>query len=215
LLAAAAESPHREACNALLRRAGDTSLFVAGFLATVSLASSSTSTTTSTWAVPLTGGCRTTCAARAKAARFGTVFAELAEKFRDFVDVLAEIRDSGRAGRDRRAARLRSLVAHGQPTSRAAAPRARPRAERDAQREDAPLAMLIHKLEAMLHELYALEVGYAVSDFLITDPELAHSLDSGGRKVDEKLLIAEADGEADVALYLERALLDGSTATTR
>ena len=30
----------------------------------------------------------------------------------------------------------------------------------------------------------------------------------GGRKVDEKLLIAEADGEADVALYLERELLD-------
>jgi hypothetical protein len=68
--------------------------------------------------------------------------------------------------------------------------------------------MLLHKLEAMLHELYALDVGYAVSDFLITDPALAHSLDSGGRKVDEKLLIAEADGEADVALYLERELLD-------
>ena len=68
--------------------------------------------------------------------------------------------------------------------------------------------MLLHKLEQMLHELYALEVGYAVSDFLITDAALAHSLDSGGRNVDEKLLIAEADGEADVALYLERELLD-------
>jgi hypothetical protein len=68
--------------------------------------------------------------------------------------------------------------------------------------------MLLRKLEQMLHELYALEVGYAVSDFLITDPDLARSLNSGGRKVDEKLLIAEADGEADVALYLERELLD-------
>ena len=68
--------------------------------------------------------------------------------------------------------------------------------------------MLLHKLEAMLHELYALEVGYAVSDFLITDPELARCLDAGGRQVDEKLLIAEADGEADVALYLERELLE-------
>ena len=68
--------------------------------------------------------------------------------------------------------------------------------------------MLLRKLEQMLHELYALEVGYAVSDFLITDPELARCLDSGGRQVDEKLLIAEADGEADVALYLERELLD-------
>jgi hypothetical protein len=68
--------------------------------------------------------------------------------------------------------------------------------------------MLLHKLEAMLHELYALEVGYAVSDFLITDAALAESLDAGGRDVDEKLLIAEADGEADVALYLEQELLD-------
>jgi hypothetical protein len=60
----------------------------------------------------------------------------------------------------------------------------------------------------MLHELYALDVGYAVSDFLITDAALAGSLDAGGRKVDEKLLIAEANGEADVALYLERELLE-------
>jgi hypothetical protein len=68
--------------------------------------------------------------------------------------------------------------------------------------------VLLRRLESMLHELYALEVGYAVSDFLITDPELARSLDCGGRAVDEKLLIAEADGEADVALYLERELLE-------
>jgi hypothetical protein len=68
--------------------------------------------------------------------------------------------------------------------------------------------MLLAKLETMLHELYALEVGYAVNDFLITDAALAGAFDAGGRTVDEKLLIAEADGEADVALYLERALLE-------
>jgi hypothetical protein len=68
--------------------------------------------------------------------------------------------------------------------------------------------VLLRKLETMLHELYALEIGYAVSDFLITDAVLAGSLDAGGRKSDEKLLIAESDGEADVALYLERELLD-------
>ena len=68
--------------------------------------------------------------------------------------------------------------------------------------------MLLHKLESMLHELYALEVGYAVSDFLITDAALARALDANGRTIDEKLLIAEADGEADVALYLERELLE-------
>jgi hypothetical protein len=68
--------------------------------------------------------------------------------------------------------------------------------------------MLLHKLEALLHELYALDVDYAVDDFIITDAAVAESLDGGGRKVDEKLLIAEADGEADVALYLEQELLE-------
>lgn len=71
--------------------------------------------------------------------------------------------------------------------------------------------MLLGKLEAMLHDLYALEVGYAVSDFLITDATLARALDARGRQVDEKLLIAEADGEADVALYLEQELLERLT----
>jgi hypothetical protein len=68
--------------------------------------------------------------------------------------------------------------------------------------------MLLHKLEALLHELYALDVDYAVDDFLITDAAVAGSLDAGGRKIDEKLLIAESDGEADVALFLEQELLE-------
>jgi hypothetical protein len=68
--------------------------------------------------------------------------------------------------------------------------------------------MLLRKLETLLHGLYGLDVDYAVDDFLITDAAVADSLDGGGRKVDEKLLIAEADGDADVALYLEQALLE-------
>ena len=68
--------------------------------------------------------------------------------------------------------------------------------------------MLLGKLQALLHELYALDVSYEVDDFLTTDADLARALDSGGRKVDEKLLIAETDGEAEVALYLERELLE-------
>ena len=68
--------------------------------------------------------------------------------------------------------------------------------------------MLLGKLQALLHDLYALDVGYGVDDFLITDSVVARALDAGGRDVDEKLLIAEADGEAEVALYLERELLE-------
>ena len=67
--------------------------------------------------------------------------------------------------------------------------------------------MLLGKLQTLLHELYALDVAYGVDDFLITDAVFARALDTGGREVDEKLLISETDGEAEVALYLERELL--------
>jgi hypothetical protein len=68
--------------------------------------------------------------------------------------------------------------------------------------------MLLTKLQALLGEVYALDVAYAVGDFLTTDAALARALDVNGRNVDEKLLIAEADGEAEVALYLESELLE-------
>jgi hypothetical protein len=68
--------------------------------------------------------------------------------------------------------------------------------------------MLLRKLQALLHELYALDVAYGVDDFLITDSVFVRALDKGGRDVDEKLLISEVDGEAEVALYLERELLE-------
>ena len=96
LLAVAAESRDREARNAILRRVGDTSLFVAGFLGDgfarklidvdyyIDMGGAAYGR--------LSDGVRGTRDGRA----FGTVFAELAAKFSDFVDVLAEIRDSGR-----------------------------------------------------------------------------------------------------------------------
>jgi hypothetical protein len=68
--------------------------------------------------------------------------------------------------------------------------------------------MLLGKLQTLLHELYALDVAYEVDDFVTTDADLAHALDTTGRPINEKLLIAEADGEAEVALYLERELLE-------
>jgi len=67
--------------------------------------------------------------------------------------------------------------------------------------------MLLGRLQTLLHELYGLDVAYGVDDFLITDAVVARALDARGRDVDEKLLIAETDGEAEVALYLERELL--------
>lgn len=97
LLAEAADTPDRDARNALLRRVGDTSLFVAGFLGDgfarklvdvdyyIDVGGAAYGS--------LSDNVRGTQAGRA----FGSVFDELARKFRDFVDVLAEVRDSGRA----------------------------------------------------------------------------------------------------------------------
>jgi hypothetical protein len=97
LLAEAADTPEREARNAILRRVGDTSLFVAGFLGDgfarklvdvdyyIDVGGAAYGS--------LSDNVRGTQTGRA----FGGVFGELATKFRDFVDVLAEIRDSGKA----------------------------------------------------------------------------------------------------------------------
>jgi hypothetical protein len=100
LLAAAADSHDRETRNALLRRVGDTSLFVAGFLGD----GFARKLIDIDYYIDMGGAAygrlhdnvRGTSAGRA----FGSVFAELAAKFGDFVDVLAEIRDSGKAAID-------------------------------------------------------------------------------------------------------------------
>jgi hypothetical protein len=120
LLAAAADTPDRDTRNALLRRAGDTSLFVAGFLGD----GFARKLVDVDYYIDMGGAAYLRLHDNVRGTRegraFGTVFAELAEKFGDFVDVLAEIRDSGKAAaidvlrlyevwlrtRSRRAARL-------------------------------------------------------------------------------------------------------------
>jgi hypothetical protein len=68
--------------------------------------------------------------------------------------------------------------------------------------------MHLGDLQALLSEFYALDLEYEVDDFVTTDAGLARALDGGGRQLDEKLLIAENDGEAEVSLYLEERLLE-------
>ena len=68
--------------------------------------------------------------------------------------------------------------------------------------------MRLSGLQALLSQLYALDLAYEVDDFLTTDPVLARALDAGGRELDEKLLIAETDGEAEVSLYVEPGVLE-------
>ena len=99
-LAEAAAATDNQARNLVLQRVGDTSLFVAGFFQDgfarklvdvdyyIDIGGAAYGS--------LSASVRGTIRGRA----FGGVFAELAEKFRDFVDVLAEIRDSARAADD-------------------------------------------------------------------------------------------------------------------
>jgi hypothetical protein len=68
--------------------------------------------------------------------------------------------------------------------------------------------MVLGNLQTWLTDFYALELAYDVQDFLITDRTLARALDRGGRENDEKLLIAEENGEAAISLYLEQDLVD-------
>jgi hypothetical protein len=100
LLAEAAAAPDAQARNLVLQRVGDTSLFVAGFFQDafarklvdvdyyIDIGGAAYGS--------LSDSVRGTIRGRA----FGVVFAELAAKFREFVDVLAEIRDSARAADD-------------------------------------------------------------------------------------------------------------------
>ena len=97
LLAAAADSPDREMRNALLRRVGDTSLFVAGFLGD----GFARKLIDVDYYIDMGGAAYGRLSDSVRGTRdgraFGAVFAELAVKFGEFVDVLAEIRDSGKA----------------------------------------------------------------------------------------------------------------------
>ncbi len=68
--------------------------------------------------------------------------------------------------------------------------------------------MVLTQLQAMLSELYALDVAYDVDDFLVTDERLADALDADGRQLDEKLLIVEEQGEASIALYVDAQVVE-------
>ncbi len=67
---------------------------------------------------------------------------------------------------------------------------------------------MLGQMQSLLSETYAIDIDYDVRDFLLTDARLAAALDVTGRELDEKLLIAERDGEAAISLYLDSALLE-------
>ena len=73
------------------------------------------------------------------------------------------------------------------------------------------MRMLLNRLQGHLENIYEVQSGYRVTDFLICDPALARDLDEseGARELPEKLLIrTQGDKEVNVGLYLDPVLID-------
>jgi hypothetical protein len=106
VLADAVEAPRREERNVALQRIGDVSLFVAGFFGE----SLSYRIVDVDYYVQMGGSAYGSLADSVRGTLRGRVlrgvFAELAEKFQDFVDVLGDVRDEARAHRDHDILRL-------------------------------------------------------------------------------------------------------------
>jgi len=67
---------------------------------------------------------------------------------------------------------------------------------------------VLGNFHSLLADIYRFDVAYDIEDFVTTDPRVAALLDADGRSVEEKLLISEGDGHAEVALYLEAAVVE-------
>jgi len=69
-------------------------------------------------------------------------------------------------------------------------------------------AATVSSLQEYLSRLYALETTFRVDDFLLTDETVARELEGEDfRAVEEKLLVAEDDGDLRLSLYLEPGML--------
>ncbi len=69
--------------------------------------------------------------------------------------------------------------------------------------------MIPKLIQSQLQEIYDLELGYSVEDFLITDRQLADTLHSSdfNRDTEEKLLVLEEQDGLRISLYLAEELL--------
>jgi hypothetical protein len=70
--------------------------------------------------------------------------------------------------------------------------------------------MLLRDLQCLLEELYGIETGADVRDYLVTCPMTLQALELDGpsRDIEEKLLVEEEGHELGLALYLDADLLE-------
>ena len=176
LLAAAADSRDRETRNALLRRVGDTSLFVAGFLGD----GFARKLVDVDYYIDMGGAAYGRLSDNVRGTRhgpaFGSVFAELAAKFGDSSTCLPKIRDWARPGDRRCCGFTSSGCARAAPRARQLREHGLNRTRRLASRHGTDACTAQARVDA--HELYALDVAMPSATFLITDAALASSLDA-------------------------------------
>lgn len=69
--------------------------------------------------------------------------------------------------------------------------------------------MMLNALQSQLTDLYQIDTGYQIDDFLITDPELAKLLGANVMlaDTDETVLLNEDDAGMSLSVYLDRDVL--------
>lgn len=72
---------------------------------------------------------------------------------------------------------------------------------------------MLSSLQRQLEAIYELQISHDVGDFLVTDADVARNLhgDEHDREVDEKLLVRQDGDNVDIALYVDRAVVDRLT----
>ncbi len=69
------------------------------------------------------------------------------------------------------------------------------------------ITTILDRVQRQLESIYEIESGHPVSEFLVSDPDVVEKVDPAGRDVQEKLLVRQREDELDLALYLDRELL--------
>ena len=68
---------------------------------------------------------------------------------------------------------------------------------------------IAEQLQLRLNSLYEIETEHSVSEFLVSDPEVVSAVEgAGARDIPEKLLVRQDGEDVDLALYIDRALLE-------
>ncbi|MEM7703940.1 MAG: hypothetical protein AAF358_00215 [Pseudomonadota bacterium] len=73
---------------------------------------------------------------------------------------------------------------------------------------------MLDRIQRQIERRYDLEAGHRVSQFVVSDPEIAQNLGGRPDQSNEQLLLRQDERGLELALYLEPALVDGHAPLT-